>query len=327
MDNSNKELISVIVTSYNHAEYLDERMESLLQQTYKNLEIIVVDDCSSDRSVEVLTKYDCHNHVKIVALEKNGGYANATNLGVSLSNGGYIMFAECDDFNESTHIEVLYDKMCGSQNIGVAFSKSNMIDSNGNTFGDDFCFREKSFKHLCLKDTVIPQRDIQRFFLISCVIPNMSAALLRKDLFQRVGGLSPEYKACADWDFWCRVSALCDFYYVASPLNNFRTHQTSVRSTSGIQLPVTEIFALLYSAFRKVPSDLCYKIKFSLNIGIIWTSYISANPFNWLLSFPKIWLRSLKYDKFCVLYLVYGILYKIYSVLLRAAINSKLSRA
>ncbi len=327
MDNSNNELVSVVVTSYNHAEYLDERMESLLRQTYKNLEIIVVDDCSSDRSVEVLSKYNTYSHIKIVALEKNGGYANATNIGVSLSQAEYIMFAECDDFSEPTQIEVLYNNIADNNNIGVAFSKSNMVDGNGNTFGDDFRFREKSFKTLCLNDTVIPQRDIHRFFLISCVIPNMSAALIRKDIFQRVGGLSHEYRACADWDFWCRVSALCDFYYVVSPLNNFRTHLTSVRSTSGIQLPVTEIFELLYSAFRKVPSNVCYKIKFSLNIGIIWTSYISASPFNWLISFPKIWLRSLKYDKFCLLYLVYGILNKIYSVLFRVAIKSRLSRS
>lgn len=302
-----RELISVVVTSYNHAEYLEERMESLLGQSYPNLEIIVVDDCSTDDSLSVLSRYEGREQVRVVALQQNGGYANASNLGASLCRGRYLMFAECDDFSASNQIETLYRAMRGRENVGVAYSRSNMVDESGRVFGDDFVFREPTFRFLCARDTVILQRDIQRFFLISCVVPNMSAALIRKSVFERVGGLSPEFRACADWEFWCRISAECDFYYIAAPLNNFRTHQTSVRSTSGIRTPFSEIMKLLNFAAHR--TELCFteRLRFRYNLGFIWASYMTTAPASWLKSFPAIWRESLRYDKASLLFLICGI--------------------
>lgn len=310
MTNGAEELISVIVTSYNHAEYLDERMESLLSQTYGNLEIIVVDDCSTDRSLEVLRKYGKYGHVKIVALEKNVGYANASNFGASICHGEYIMFAECDDFSAPSHVEQLHGKMVGKENIGVAYCRSNMVDGNGNVFGDDFYYRESSFKSLCFQNTLILQPDIQRFFLFSCVIPNMSAALIRKKFFDLVGGLSPAYRVCADWDFWCRISLHCDFYYVVYPLNNFRSHLMTVRSTSGIQAPLVEIISLLYGSFENVSLSFLGQLKFRIHVGFIWSSYLSHGLLDWLMAFPSIWRQSLKYDKLSLLFLLFGIVEK-----------------
>ncbi len=298
------DLISVVVTSYNHAEYLDQRMQSLLAQTYRNLEIIVVDDCSKDNSREVLAKYAGRDRVRIVALEKNGGYANASNLGVSLSRGDFIMFAECDDFDEPTHIEVLHAAMAGRDNIGVSYCRSNLVDSGGKVFSDDFQPREQAFKELCEQDALIPSRMMQRFFLISCVIPNMSAALIRKKYFSLAGGLSPDYRVCADWEFWCRMSQVCDFYYVASCLNNFRHHTTTVRSVSGIRSTLVEMIALLYTASRRVDLSLGEKFRVRFNIAFIWASFETKSPLIWLKNFPFIWLASLKYDKLSLFYLV-----------------------
>lgn len=317
MINGGDDLISVIVTSYNHAEYLDERMESLLGQTYRNLEIIVVDDCSTDSSLEVLGKYEKYDHVKIVALKKNVGYANASNFGVSICHGEYIMFAECDDFSAPSHIEILHDKMVNKENIGVAYCRSNMVDSNGNVFGDDFCYREPAFQSLCFQDTLIPQPDVQRFFLFSCVIPNMSAALIRKKFFNLVGGLSPAYRVCADWDFWCRISSHCDFYYVAFSLNNFRSHLMTVRNTSGIQVPLIEIISLLYGAFENVNFGFIEKLKFKINVGFIWACYLSQGLLGWLGAFPSIWRQSLKYDNLSLLFLLFGIVKKTIELSLR----------
>ncbi len=298
------ELISVIVTSYNHAEYLDQRMESLLNQTYSNLEIIVIDDCSTDNSRDVLAKYKNRGHVKIIALEKNGGYADACNLGVSLSHGQFIMFAECDDYNAPTHIELLHQAMAGNEQIGVAFCRSLMVDVQGKVFDEDFNHRDRSFKEACSKDSLVPQRLAQRFFLFSCIIPNMSAALIRRKYFDLAGGFSPYYRACADWDFWCRISQHGDFYYLTAPLNNFRAHGTTVRSLSGIQLPMTEIMELLYAASRKAKLTFCQQVSFRVNIGVIWGRYRKNAPGAWWKSFPLIWRQSLQYDKLSLVYLI-----------------------
>jgi glycosyltransferase involved in cell wall biosynthesis len=317
-----KNLVSIIVTSYNHAEYLQQRIDSLLTQTYPNIEIIIIDDGSTDASVTVLRKYIKYQNVTIKLLEQNLGYANACNLGVSKSNGEYIMFAECDDYSEHDHVEVLTEKLNDYESAGVAYCKSRIVDRNGNELGDDFQYRERSFQRFCSKDTLIPKEAMKKFLLISCVIPNMSAALIKRKYFDRVLGLSSSYKACADWDFWCRISDECDFFYVASPMNNFRTHPTTVRSTFGISLQVLEIFDILYKTFMKTKLSLMERFKFRINIGFIWSIYITSTPINWLRSFPSILEGSIRYEKWILFFLMLGLTkkgYYIFNRLLRSA--------
>jgi glycosyltransferase involved in cell wall biosynthesis len=302
--NNTADLISVIVPNYNHAGYLDQRIGSLLDQTYPSLEIIVIDNCSTDNSLDVLAGYKNKARVKIVALAKNGGYVNSCNLGVSLARGKFIMFAESDDFNAPSHIELLHQAMAGNDTIGVGFCRSLMVDASGRVFDEDFNHRDNRFKELCSKDTLIPQRLAQRFFLFSCIIPNMSAALIRRKYFDVAGGFSPHYKACPDWDFWSRISRCCDFYYLATPLNNFRRHGASHQSLLGIRSLVIESMELLYTALRKADLTFWEQLHFRVNIGVIWGRYRKPASGVWWKSFPSIWRQSLKYDKLSLVFLI-----------------------
>lgn len=302
MDNT-KDLISVIVTNYNHAKYLDQRMESLLAQTYPNLEIIVIDNCSTDNSLEVLSKYKKYSHIKITALEKNTGYVNSSNLGVSMSRGKFFIFAEADDYNAPTQIELLHKAMAGNEQIGVAFCRSFMVDAQGKIFDEDFNYRDRSFKEYCSGDTLIPRRLAQRFLLYSCIIPNFSAALFRRECFDRAGGLLAR-KACSEWEFWFRICGYCDFYYLTTPLNYYRRHGASYMSLLGIQTTVIQIMEVLYTASRKADLTLWEQLCFRVNIGVIWGRYRKPAPDIWWKSFPSIWRESLKYDKLSVVFLM-----------------------
>lgn len=286
-------------------------MDSLLSQTYNNLEIIVVDDCSTDNSLEVLHEYSKYHHIKIIVFKTNGGYAAACNHGVGLSRGDYIMFAECDDFNEPFHIEMLMERLIEHDSVGVAYCRSNMVDGQGFVFGDDFRDGEKSFKIKCSKDTLVTKGEMQKYLLSSCVIPNMSAAIIRKKYFMIIGGLDSKYRACADWDFWCRISNHCDFYYVSTPLNNFRNHDSTVRNTTAINISVLEIFDLLYKASAHVNFSIHEKLHFKFVIGSVWVYYI-GNRIGWLTSFPYIFLQSIKYDKFIIIYMSIALLKAIF---------------
>ncbi len=303
-----KDLVSIIVTSYNHAEYLKQRINSLLCQTYSNAEIIVVDDCSTDGSRDVLNEYRNQENVAIVVLEQNKGYATASNLGVSMAKGEYVMFAECDDFSEPSQVEVLYNALHSNNSAVVAYCRSNMVDGKGILHGDDFKFRETLFKKMCSTDRLIPQKLILRFLMFSCVVPNMSAAMFRKSSFYAIGGVSPAFRACADWDFWCRMAATGDFYYVSKPLNNFRSHSTTVRSTFKISLQLCEIFRIVYSVYAKTHLSFGERLKFRFNTGFIWASFSVEQPKNWVMGFPKVWIESLKYDKAGVFFLLAGFL-------------------
>ena len=87
-------LVSLVVASYNHARYLPRRMESLIAQTYPDLEILVIDDCSPDNSVEVLRRYADHPRVQLIEREQNGGWVAVSNQGLALARGELVLFAK-----------------------------------------------------------------------------------------------------------------------------------------------------------------------------------------------------------------------------------------
>jgi GT2 family glycosyltransferase len=237
-------------------------------------------------------------------LEKNGGYANATNIGVGLSHGEYLMFAEADDFNDPRQIELLLSCITKDEHIGVVFSKSNIVDANGKIIGDDFQFRESSFKKLCSKNSRIERSAMQKFLLSACVIPNMSAALIRRQYFDIIHGFSTLYKMVADWDFWCRMAQACDFYYVAEPLNNFRSHRNTLRNSIKARKQVYEIFDILYRTISEMRLTPFEQIRYKSNIGFIWAYYLTSD-FT-LENFFQTWRDNKAHDIFGIIYLVWG---------------------
>jgi len=302
MDNA-LDLISVIVTNYNHAKYLPQRMESLLKQTYPKLEIIIIDNCSTDNSREVLDIYKYEPHIKVVYMEKNIGNINTSNMGVDLSKGKFFIFAEADDYSDPQEIELLYKAMAGNENIGAAFCRSNMVDSEGRKFGEDVDYRDKPFKEYCSKDTLIPGDLAQHWFLYSCIIPNFSAVLFRRKYYDLAGRMTHDFKTCADWDFWFRMSGCCDLYYLVKPLNYFRRHAQTTGNIYGIQLTLTEIMRMLYRESAKANLSFWENLHFKINLGVIWGRYRTPDPATWWKCFPTVWRESLKYDPLSVLYL------------------------
>lgn len=106
MNRQNNPLVSVIVPVYNVEQYLDECLNSIRQQTYENLEIIVVEDCSTDKSLEVLSKHLNDQRIKLIRHEKNSGLSAARNTGIDAAKGDYIMFIDSDDLVHLSLIEL-----------------------------------------------------------------------------------------------------------------------------------------------------------------------------------------------------------------------------
>jgi glycosyltransferase involved in cell wall biosynthesis len=106
--NNNMELISIIVPVYNVSSVIEKCIDSILDQTYKNIEIIIIDDGSTDGSSTICEKYKSKYENIILVHKKNGGLSNARNLGIDLSNGRLICFIDSDDYIEPTMIEELY---------------------------------------------------------------------------------------------------------------------------------------------------------------------------------------------------------------------------
>ncbi len=187
-------LVSIVFTSYNHKEYLRQALESLLNQTYTNFELIIVDDCSIDGSQSILKEYESDIRIKLILSKVNSGsYVKSSNFGASFAKGEYILFAQCDDYSEPTQLEELVKGAELNPDCGVVYSMSKLIDSNGEKINDDYQIRESLFKSKVKTSQVIEGSLMSRFFSYSCVIPNLSAALIRKDLYEAVGGLSDDF--------------------------------------------------------------------------------------------------------------------------------------
>ena len=264
-------LVSVVVASYNHARYLPRRMESLISQTYPNIEILVIDDCSPDNSVEVLRTYANHPRVRLIERETNGGWVTVSNQGLELARGEYVLFANCDDDCEPEMIERLVAAMGSHPEVGLAFCRSAMVDERGARIGDDFTVRERAFRARCVNDCTLLRDEMRRFLMHSCVIPNLSAALIRRICFERVGVISHEYRACSDWDLFFRIADHFDFIYVATPLNHFRQHGSTIRNSTKGRITYDEFFRVLLGQIRHSGFSVAERSRFRLHAMYLWS--------------------------------------------------------
>ncbi len=312
MDNITNPLVSIVFTSYNHKEYLKQALDSLINQTYSNLEIIIIDDCSTDGSQEILKQYEHHKNINLkLSTVNSGSYVKASNYGASFASGEYILFAQCDDYAEPHQVETLVKIITNNPSVGVAFSKSILVDEKGNTISDDFVGREKKFKTAVGKSGFIKGGEMKGFLSFSCVIPNLSAALIRRGLFNHINGLSDKYLVVADWEFWLDMTEVTDFYYVATPLNYFRQHGTTIRSTIKVKTQLVEIYTMFTRHISKynLSGNVVHKMR--VGSGAIWFAYFLENKKLWLKSFFEVYGTLKQTNKSVLWFLLLGFLKQI----------------
>ena len=308
-------LVSIVVASYNHAEFLERRMESLIAQIYQNIEIIVIDDCSPDNSLEILRKYESHPKVKLVVREQNGGWVAVSNQGVELSSGEFVIFANCDDDCEPSMIGRLVEGMRANPSAGISYCRSALIDEDDKQLGDDYLIREKAFRRRCSNDTLLTQREMGRFLLHSCVIPNLSAALIRRECFTSVGSLTSEYRVCSDWDLFFRIVARYDVAYISAPLNKFRQHKTTIRSSTKERVVYEEYFRLLLGQIKLQNLSLAARIRYRMHVMYLWTIHLVSPRFGGCGNFIHHFKYVTQLDSIALFFLPIAILYRFFQLL------------
>lgn len=129
----NHPLISIALCTYNGEKYLSEQLDSIVKQTYKNIEIIAVDDCSSDNTLKILQKYaEQYPIIKVFSNSKNKGYSKNFEYAISLCKGEYISISDQDDIWMENKLELLLDKIKINDDLLVQ-SISLKVDKNGNS--------------------------------------------------------------------------------------------------------------------------------------------------------------------------------------------------
>jgi glycosyltransferase involved in cell wall biosynthesis len=290
-------LVSVIIPNYNHAKYIGQRFKSIIGQSYANMEIIIIDDCSTDGSRSIIKNFSGGFRIRKIFNESTLGPFCSHNLAARIVEGEYILFAESDDYSDRQLVETLMEGMLRDSKVSVAFCRSKLIDEIGTILCEDYELRETAFKERCLHSTYLLGKEMRKFLLISNVIPNMSAALIKKKMFLDVGGLDNSYRLCADWDLWLKFCDTGDFYYSEQPLNYFRMHKCTTRELHRYDLEMMETYNLIINACNQKRLSFKNLQRVKNNLAYNWISKVIRNPSRSIKSFREVWRKAWPFDR------------------------------
>jgi glycosyltransferase involved in cell wall biosynthesis len=225
--------ISVIIPNYNYARYLDQAIESVMGQTYKNLELIVVNNGSTDNSLEILAKYK--NKIRLID-QPNLGQSGARNSGLSVSSGEYIAFLDADDFWEPSKLEM--QSMLINDVTQLVYCGITPFKDPGNEKLQNILPKYKG--------------DCANYFIdlpgVSVVLSGESTVLFSRDLFLKVGSFDTELNSTAGWDFFRRCSLLTEFDFISEPLVNYRLHSSNMsNSNNRVILDIRRAYSKLFN--------------------------------------------------------------------------------
>ena len=219
-----KPFVSVIIPNYNHARYLPERLESVLGQTYQNFEVIILDDCSTDDSRDMIEQYCSNPHVsQIVYNEENSGRVfKQWKKGLSLAKGDLLWTAESDDKCEPTFLERLVQCFIDHPTLSLAFSKSLLFNDAGKTWTMDT---------EGLSEGIYTSRDfISRFMSHGCPMLNASSCVFSKAAFEKIDDRYTDFRCSGDRMFWTLIVEQGDVAVVGERLNCYRKHGNNTTS-------------------------------------------------------------------------------------------------
>ncbi len=212
-------LVTVICLCYNHDRFVKESIESILFQTHPRVQLIVVDDASTDHSVEIIREaIKEHPEIVFIPLKENQGNCKAFNQGYALAKGDYIIDLAADDMLMPDRITLgLMALASHGTDYGVHFSDAELIDESGNHLG----FHSDRFPHASIPQGDIYRDLIGRYFICS---PTM---MMRSGVLKKLGGYD-ESLAYEDFDFWIRSSREFKYAYTPEPLVKRRRVDSSM---------------------------------------------------------------------------------------------------
>jgi glycosyltransferase involved in cell wall biosynthesis len=255
--------ISVIIPNYNYARYLRERIESILLQTYPVFEIIILDDCSTDESLEIIDEYAKRIplRIKVIKNEKNCGKVFKQWVkGIEIAKGDYVWIAEADDLSEPTFLETIIKGMSLDENIVMGYSQSKIIDEYGKNIGDNYLFYTDEIDTIWENDYIADgKEEIEKRLSVKNTILNVSAAVFRKDKLLAAVNNTKNYNVAGDWRFY--VDLLKEggkISFIADNLNIHRRHTNSVTKNLNTQKHFDEICEIQEYVYKLTSNSKYY---------------------------------------------------------------------
>lgn len=203
--------VSVIIPAYNHARFLGEALESVLAQTYKDCEIVVVDDGSTDDTRTVATSYAPRVRYYF---QPHGGEGNARNAGIRVTSGRYVAFLDADDTWAPEKLAKQVAYLDAHPEVGVVFTSYLKTDEAG--------------KPLTVEPKRFPYTRSAFETMLIWPYGSMNVAVVRRTCLDRVGGFDETLLFGTDWDIWLRVAQHYGMANLDQPLATYRQSAGSV---------------------------------------------------------------------------------------------------
>ncbi|NJL79992.1 MAG: glycosyltransferase [Richelia sp. SM2_1_7] len=204
--------ISIVITVYNRSHYLGTAIESVLNQTHCDFELVIWDDASTDNSLDIAYQYaSCDRRIRVIAAKQNTGFPTAIKAAVAATMGDYIGWVDSDDMLAPTAIEETSLILNNHPQVGLVYTDYELMDSEGNLHGlGPRCQIPYSKEGLLV--------DLMTFHF----------RLIRRSVYDAVGGVDDSFASGEDYDLCLKLSEVTEVYHIAKPLYYYRRHDSNV---------------------------------------------------------------------------------------------------
>jgi len=267
-------VVTVLMPVYNGKKYLSETIESILSQTYKDFEFLIINDCSTDNSVEIINSYN-DDRIKLIQNKKNKGQSKTMNKGINLASGKYIARIDQDDVSYENRLKMQINKISGLQKTIVG-SWSHAINEKSEIVG--------LIEHPITSELIIDSLSISSSFSHSSIF------IEKKDLV-KLGGYNEKYKIAMDWDLWIKAATNnYHFYNIPEYLIGLRRHSKQAsKNFNGEKILNSETLDLIGK------SKLLIRTKKNSNAFIGWRYYHEIKNIKYHYSPVKAFIKILFY--------------------------------
>lgn len=246
----NKPLISVIMPVYNAQKYIGSAIESILNQTLKDFELIIINDYSTDKTLNIIKSFSKKDsRIKIINNNKRLNIARTLNKGISSAKSNIIARMDADDIAFPDRLELQHKLINSSKNIAVV--GANVVIMN--TAGNQIAIRSYPDSSGELKKCLFKYSPFAH-----------PVVMFRKNMFEEVGGYNPKYSPTEDLDLWFRLGSKYEFKSVPEPLLKYRIYEksSSHKAIKDLEILVFKIRfdAILKYGYRPNLYDIIYNL-------------------------------------------------------------------
>ena len=258
MPNNIQPLVSIVIPVYNGAKYIKTAIDSILDQDYPNIELIVLDDGSEDNTLEIIKKYTNNFYWET---HSNMGQANTLNKGWQISKGDILSYLSADDFLIPNAVSTSIKYLQSNPNIVLTYCDFDLIDPQSKIIRrvnpPDFNYYDMAVKIVC---------------------PPGPGVFFHRKAFEAAGPWNSDLKQMPDWDYWLRLGLVGNFLHISEPLAAFRVHNESLSFAKGDSSKSDEPVLIISDYFKK--SDIPESIIIAKDEALS-NAYLTSAQLHW----------------------------------------------